>query len=175
MLKSISCFLVAIVNLRTTVHIRRKFVLLHIFFLILTILGNWVLPFNKFTVQLTKSVLSTKSCGIQFWLLNDFFLFQQRVLKYPLLLREILILSESLEIVSSKVRRRLKAALISMNGVARHINDFQTVHDEFGNDGLNEIMKQAMAKIKEEFNVSIWECLFTWNTWLTKTRITWNP
>lgn len=67
----------------------------------------------------------------------------QRVLKYPLLLRELLTFSEALEVIDNKPKRRLKAALHTMHAVARHINDSQTVHDEFGTQGFQEIMEQA--------------------------------
>lgn len=74
-------------------------------------------------------------------LTTNFFL--QRVLKYPLLLRELLSLSESLDVIDTKAKRRLKATLHAMHAVARHINDSQTVHDEFGMQGFQEIMEQA--------------------------------
>ncbi|XP_077971475.1 uncharacterized protein LOC120345627 isoform X2 [Styela clava] len=67
----------------------------------------------------------------------------QRVLKYPLLIRELLSLSESIDVVSTKARNRLRSALHAMHAVARHINDTQTVHDEFGSQGFIDVMDHA--------------------------------
>lgn len=67
----------------------------------------------------------------------------QRILKYPLLIREIITLSRSIS--SSKLRRRLSSALSAMNGVARHINDMQTIHEDLG-EQFDIIIQQAIAQ-----------------------------
>ncbi|XP_061426822.1 rho guanine nucleotide exchange factor TIAM1-like isoform X2 [Lethenteron reissneri] len=77
----------------------------------------------------------------------------QRVLKYPLLLRQLAALAAP----HSHERHHLTEAMRAMNGVARHINEMQKLYDEFGAafDGLlaqqpgpcREVSELSMAEL----------------------------
>ncbi|KAM5334727.1 rho guanine nucleotide exchange factor TIAM1 isoform 5-T7 [Glossophaga mutica] len=86
----------------------------------------------------------------------------QRVLKYPLLLRELFSLTDA----DSEEHYHLDVAIKTMNKVASHINEMQKIHEEFGAVFDQLIAEQTGAK-KEVADLSMGDLLLhTTVTWL---------
>nr|XP_046245601.1 rho guanine nucleotide exchange factor TIAM1-like isoform X2 [Scatophagus argus] len=86
----------------------------------------------------------------------------QRVLKYPLLLRELYSLTDP----DSEEHYHLDVAMKAMNKVASHINEMQKIHEEFGAVFDQLIIEQSGEK-KEVADLSMGDLLLHTNvTWI---------
>ncbi|XP_036205936.1 T-lymphoma invasion and metastasis-inducing protein 1 isoform X2 [Myotis myotis] len=88
----------------------------------------------------------------------------QRVLKYPLLLRELFALTH----VDSEEHYHLDVAIKTMNKVASHINEMQKIHEEFG-AVFDQLIAEQTGEKKEVADLSMGDLLL-------HTTVTWpNP
>ncbi|XP_068601223.1 rho guanine nucleotide exchange factor TIAM1-like [Brachionichthys hirsutus] len=86
----------------------------------------------------------------------------QRVLKYPLLLKELYLLTDP----DSEEHYHLDVAMKAMNKVASHINEMQKIHEEFGAVFDQLIIEQSGEK-KEVADLSMGDLLLhTSVTWI---------
>ncbi|XP_059542277.1 rho guanine nucleotide exchange factor TIAM1 isoform X3 [Myotis daubentonii] len=85
----------------------------------------------------------------------------QRVLKYPLLLRELFALTH----VDSEEHYHLDVAIKTMNKVASHINEMQKIHEEFG-AVFDQLIAEQTGEKKEVADLSMGDLLLhTMVTW----------
>uniref|UniRef100_A0A8C6T4A5 TIAM Rac1 associated GEF 1b n=1 Tax=Neogobius melanostomus TaxID=47308 RepID=A0A8C6T4A5_9GOBI len=86
----------------------------------------------------------------------------QRVLKYPLLLRELYSLTDP----DSEEHYHLDVAMKAMNKVASHINEMQKIHEEFG-AVFDQLITEQIGEKKEVADLSMGDLLLhTTVTWL---------
>uniref|UniRef100_A0AAR2J9D3 TIAM Rac1 associated GEF 1b n=1 Tax=Pygocentrus nattereri TaxID=42514 RepID=A0AAR2J9D3_PYGNA len=86
----------------------------------------------------------------------------QRVLKYPLLLRELYTLTDP----DSEEHYHLDVAMKAMNKVASHINEMQKLHEEFG-AVFDQLISEQTGEKKEVADLSMGDLLLhTMVTWL---------
>ncbi|XP_051963529.1 rho guanine nucleotide exchange factor TIAM1-like isoform X3 [Xyrauchen texanus] len=86
----------------------------------------------------------------------------QRVLKYPLLLREL----HSLTDPDSEEHYHLNVAMKAMNTVASHINEMQKIHEEFG-AVFDLLISEQTGEKKEVADLSMGDLLLHSNvTWI---------
>ncbi|XP_053772555.1 rho guanine nucleotide exchange factor TIAM1 isoform X3 [Desmodus rotundus] len=86
----------------------------------------------------------------------------QRVLKYPLLLRELFALTDA----DSEEHYHLDVAIKTMNKVASHINEMQKIHEEFG-AVFDQLIAEQTGERKEVADLSMGDLLLhTTLTWL---------
>ncbi|XP_066535528.1 rho guanine nucleotide exchange factor TIAM1 isoform X1 [Hoplias malabaricus] len=86
----------------------------------------------------------------------------QRVLKYPLLLRELYTLTDP----ESEEHYHLDVAMKAMNKVASHINEMQKLHEEFG-AVFDQLISEQTGEKKEVADLSMGDLLLhTTVTWL---------
>ncbi|KAF6122146.1 TIAM Rac1 associated GEF 1 [Phyllostomus discolor] len=86
----------------------------------------------------------------------------QRVLKYPLLLRELFSLTDA----DSEEHYHLDVAIKTMNKVASHINEMQKIHEEFG-AVFDQLIAEQTGEKKEVADLSMGDLLLhTTVTWL---------
>ncbi|KAL7825405.1 hypothetical protein AOLI_G00326120 [Acnodon oligacanthus] len=86
----------------------------------------------------------------------------QRVLKYPLLLRELYTLTDP----DSEEHYHLDVAMKAMNKVASHINEMQKLHEEFG-AVFDQLISEQTGEKKEVADLSMGDLLLhTTVTWL---------
>ncbi|XP_061103975.1 rho guanine nucleotide exchange factor TIAM1-like isoform X1 [Conger conger] len=78
----------------------------------------------------------------------------QRVLKYPLLLREL----HSLTNPDSEEHYHLNVAMTAMNKVASHINEMQKIHEEYG-AVFDQLIAEQTADKKEVADLSMGDLL----------------
>ncbi|KAK7925930.1 hypothetical protein WMY93_008240 [Mugilogobius chulae] len=79
----------------------------------------------------------------------------QRVLKYPLLLRELYSLTDP----DSEEHYHLDVAMKAMNKVASHINEMQKLHEEYG-AVFDQLISEQTANKKEVPDLSMGDLLF---------------
>ncbi|KAJ7997593.1 hypothetical protein DPEC_G00230620 [Dallia pectoralis] len=79
----------------------------------------------------------------------------QRVLKYPLLLRELYSLTDP----DSEEHYHLDVAMKAMNKVASHINEMQKIHEEFG-AVFDQLISEQTSDKKEVADLSMGDLLF---------------
>ncbi|KAM4699864.1 rho guanine nucleotide exchange factor TIAM1 isoform 1-T2 [Discoglossus pictus] len=86
----------------------------------------------------------------------------QRILKYPLLLKELYSLTDA----ESEEHYHLDVAIKTMNKVASHINEMQKIHEEYG-AVFDQLIAEQTGEIKEVADLSMGD-LFLHNTvvWL---------
>ncbi|XP_030007850.1 T-lymphoma invasion and metastasis-inducing protein 1 isoform X1 [Sphaeramia orbicularis] len=86
----------------------------------------------------------------------------QRVLKYPLLLKELYSLTDP----DSEEHYHLDVAMKAMNKVASHINEMQKIHEEFG-AVFDQLITEQIGEKKEVADLSMGDLLLhTSVTWL---------
>ncbi|KAJ0022341.1 hypothetical protein NQD34_009831 [Periophthalmus magnuspinnatus] len=86
----------------------------------------------------------------------------QRVLKYPLLLKELYSLTDP----DSEEHYHLDIAMKAMNKVASHINEMQKIHEEFG-AVFDQLITEQIGEKKEVADLSMGDLLLhTTVTWL---------
>ncbi|XP_030057988.1 rho guanine nucleotide exchange factor TIAM1 isoform X2 [Microcaecilia unicolor] len=86
----------------------------------------------------------------------------QRVLKYPLLLKELFSLTDA----DSEEHYHLDVAIKTMNKVASHINEMQKIHEEYGMV-FDQLIAEQTGEIKEVADLSMGDLLLhTTVTWL---------
>nr|XP_033805419.1 T-lymphoma invasion and metastasis-inducing protein 1 isoform X2 [Geotrypetes seraphini] len=86
----------------------------------------------------------------------------QRVLKYPLLLKELFSLTDA----DSEEHYHLDVAIKTMNKVASHINEMQKIHEEYG-IVFDQLIAEQTGEIKEVADLSMGDLLLhTTVTWL---------
>ncbi|XP_043927344.1 rho guanine nucleotide exchange factor TIAM1 isoform X2 [Protopterus annectens] len=86
----------------------------------------------------------------------------QRVLKYPLLLKELFSLTDS----DSEEHYHLDVAMKAMNKVASHINEMQKIHEEYG-AVFDQLIAEQTGEKKEVADLSMGDLiLHTTVTWL---------
>ncbi|KAF7665307.1 hypothetical protein LDENG_00147850 [Lucifuga dentata] len=86
----------------------------------------------------------------------------QRVLKYPLLLRELYSLTDP----DSEEHYHLDVAIKAMNKVASHINEMQKIHEEFG-AVFDQLITEQSGEKKEVADLSMGDLLLhTSMTWI---------
>lgn len=86
----------------------------------------------------------------------------QRVLKYPLLLKELYSLTDP----DSEEHYHLDVAMKAMNKVASHINEMQKIHEEFG-AVFDQLITEQIGEKKEVADLSMGDLLLhTTVTWL---------
>ncbi|XP_038658244.1 T-lymphoma invasion and metastasis-inducing protein 1-like isoform X2 [Scyliorhinus canicula] len=86
----------------------------------------------------------------------------QRVLKYPLLLKELISLTDS----DSEEHYHLTVAMKAMNKVASHINEMQKLHEEYG-AVFDQLISEQTGEKKEVVDLSMGDLLFhSTVTWL---------
>ncbi|XP_049322920.1 rho guanine nucleotide exchange factor TIAM1 isoform X1 [Astyanax mexicanus] len=86
----------------------------------------------------------------------------QRVLKYPLLLRELYTLTDP----DSEEHYHLDVAMKAMNKVASHINEMQKLHEEFG-AVFDQLISEQTGEKKEVADLSMGDLLLNTSvTWL---------
>ncbi|KAL0972730.1 hypothetical protein UPYG_G00194010 [Umbra pygmaea] len=86
----------------------------------------------------------------------------QRVLKYPLLLRELYSLTDP----DSEEHYHLDVAMKAMNKVASHINEMQKIHEEFG-AVFDQLIAEQSGEKKEVADLSMGDLLLhTSVTWI---------
>uniref|UniRef100_A0A3B4CIN0 TIAM Rac1 associated GEF 1a n=1 Tax=Pygocentrus nattereri TaxID=42514 RepID=A0A3B4CIN0_PYGNA len=78
----------------------------------------------------------------------------QRVLKYPLLLRELYCLTDA----DSEEHYHLNVAIKAMNKVASHINEMQKIHEEYG-AVFDQLISEQSADKKEVADLSMGDLL----------------
>ncbi|XP_066507142.1 rho guanine nucleotide exchange factor TIAM1 isoform X2 [Hoplias malabaricus] len=78
----------------------------------------------------------------------------QRVLKYPLLLRELYCLTDP----DSEEHYHLNVAIKAMNKVASHINEMQKIHEEYG-AVFDQLISEQSADKKEVADLSMGDLL----------------
>ncbi|XP_054433805.1 rho guanine nucleotide exchange factor TIAM1 [Pteronotus mesoamericanus] len=78
----------------------------------------------------------------------------QRVLKYPLLLRELFALTDA----DSEEHYHLDVAIKTMNKVASHINEMQKIHEEFG-AVFDQLIAEQTGEKKEVADLSMGDLL----------------
>ncbi|KAL2305597.1 hypothetical protein Nmel_003434, partial [Mimus melanotis] len=78
----------------------------------------------------------------------------QRVLKYPLLLRELFALTD----VDSEEHYHLDVAIKTMNKVASHINEMQKIHEEYG-AVFDQLIAEQTGEKKEVADLSMGDLL----------------
>ncbi|XP_036059166.1 T-lymphoma invasion and metastasis-inducing protein 1 isoform X1 [Onychomys torridus] len=78
----------------------------------------------------------------------------QRVLKYPLLLRELFALTDA----ESEEHYHLDVAIKTMNKVASHINEMQKIHEEFG-AVFDQLIAEQTGEKKEVADLSMGDLL----------------
>ncbi|KAM7132738.1 rho guanine nucleotide exchange factor TIAM1 isoform 2-T6 [Molossus nigricans] len=78
----------------------------------------------------------------------------QRVLKYPLLLRELFALTDA----DSEEHYHLDVAIKTMNKVASHINEMQKIHEEFG-AVFDQLIAEQTGEKKEVVDLSMGDLL----------------
>uniref|UniRef100_A0A2I3TM04 TIAM Rac1 associated GEF 1 n=1 Tax=Pan troglodytes TaxID=9598 RepID=A0A2I3TM04_PANTR len=78
----------------------------------------------------------------------------QRILKYPLLLRELFALTD----VESEEHYHLDVAIKTMNKVASHINEMQKIHEEFG-AVFDQLIAEQTGEKKEVADLSMGDLL----------------
>ncbi|XP_060054586.1 rho guanine nucleotide exchange factor TIAM1 isoform X2 [Erinaceus europaeus] len=78
----------------------------------------------------------------------------QRILKYPLLLRELFALTD----VDSEEHYHLDVAIKTMNKVASHINEMQKIHEEFG-AVFDQLIAEQTGEKKEVADLSMGDLL----------------
>uniref|UniRef100_A0A8C8A5E4 TIAM Rac1 associated GEF 1b n=1 Tax=Oryzias sinensis TaxID=183150 RepID=A0A8C8A5E4_9TELE len=78
----------------------------------------------------------------------------QRVLKYPLLLRELYSLTDP----DSEEHYHLDVAMKAMNKVASHINEMQKIHEEFGSV-FDQLITEQSSEKKEVADLSMGDLL----------------
>uniref|UniRef100_A0A8C5P262 T cell lymphoma invasion and metastasis 1 n=1 Tax=Jaculus jaculus TaxID=51337 RepID=A0A8C5P262_JACJA len=78
----------------------------------------------------------------------------QRILKYPLLLRELFALTDA----ESEERYHLDVAIKTMNKVASHINEMQKIHEEFG-AVFDQLIAEQTGEKKEVADLSMGDLL----------------
>ncbi|XP_030921103.1 T-lymphoma invasion and metastasis-inducing protein 1-like, partial [Geospiza fortis] len=76
----------------------------------------------------------------------------QRILKYPLLLKELFALTD----VDSEEHYHLDVAIKTMNKVASHINEMQKIHEEYG-AVFDQLIAEQTGEKKETLG-SIYRC-----------------
>ncbi|MEE6468074.1 hypothetical protein FKM82_008152 [Ascaphus truei] len=86
----------------------------------------------------------------------------QRILKYPLLLKELYSLTDA----ESEEHYHLDVAIKTMNKVASHINEMQKIHEEYG-AVFDQLIAEQTGEVKEVADLSMGD-LFLHNTviWL---------
>uniref|UniRef100_UPI00398ED36A rho guanine nucleotide exchange factor TIAM1-like isoform X2 n=1 Tax=Pristiophorus japonicus TaxID=55135 RepID=UPI00398ED36A len=86
----------------------------------------------------------------------------QRVLKYPLLLKELISLTDS----DSEEHYHLTVAMKAMNKVASHINEMQKLHEEYG-AVFDQLIAEQTGEKKEVVDLSMGDLLLhSTVTWL---------
>ncbi|XP_072370114.1 rho guanine nucleotide exchange factor TIAM1-like isoform X4 [Scyliorhinus torazame] len=86
----------------------------------------------------------------------------QRVLKYPLLLKELISLTD----LDSEEHYHLTVAMKAMNKVASHINEMQKLHEEYG-AVFDQLISEQTGEKKEVVDLSMGDLLFhSTVTWL---------
>ncbi|KAL4647747.1 T-lymphoma invasion and metastasis-inducing protein 1-like [Arapaima gigas] len=86
----------------------------------------------------------------------------QRVLKYPLLLRELYSLTDP----DSEEHYHLDVAMKAMNKVASHINEMQKIHEEYG-AVFDQLIAEQAADKKQVSDLSMGDLLFHTNvSWI---------
>ncbi|XP_060689484.1 rho guanine nucleotide exchange factor TIAM1 isoform X1 [Hemiscyllium ocellatum] len=86
----------------------------------------------------------------------------QRVLKYPLLLKELISLTDS----DSEEHYHLTVAMKAMNKVASHINEMQKLHEEYG-AVFDQLISEQTGEKKEVVDLSMGDLLLhSTVTWL---------
>uniref|UniRef100_A0A8C5E860 DH domain-containing protein n=1 Tax=Gouania willdenowi TaxID=441366 RepID=A0A8C5E860_GOUWI len=86
----------------------------------------------------------------------------QRVLKYPLLLKELYSLTDP----DSEEHYHLNVAMKAMNKVASHINEMQKIHEEFG-AVFDQLITEQSSEKKEVADLSMGDLLLHNNvTWI---------
>ncbi|XP_067363154.1 rho guanine nucleotide exchange factor TIAM1 isoform X2 [Channa argus] len=86
----------------------------------------------------------------------------QRVLKYPLLLKELYSLTDP----DSEEHYHLDVAMKAMNKVASHINEMQKIHEEFG-AVFDQLITEQSGEKKEVADLSMGDLLLHTNvTWI---------
>ncbi|KAM9201086.1 rho guanine nucleotide exchange factor TIAM1 isoform 2-T2 [Dugong dugon] len=78
----------------------------------------------------------------------------QRILKYPLLLKELFALTDA----ESEEHYHLDVAIKTMNKVASHINEMQKIHEEFG-AVFDQLIAEQTAEKKEVADLSMGDLL----------------
>ncbi|XP_069492453.1 rho guanine nucleotide exchange factor TIAM1 isoform X2 [Ambystoma mexicanum] len=78
----------------------------------------------------------------------------QRILKYPLLLRELFSLTD----VESEEHYHLDVAIKTMNKVASHINEMQKIHEEYG-AVFDQLIAEQTGEVKEVADLSMGDLL----------------
>ncbi|XP_075053250.1 rho guanine nucleotide exchange factor TIAM1 isoform X1 [Mixophyes fleayi] len=78
----------------------------------------------------------------------------QRILKYPLLLKELYSLTDA----ESEEHYHLDVAIKTMNKVASHINEMQKIHEEFG-AVFDQLIAEQTGEIKEVADLSMGDLL----------------
>ncbi|XP_076876233.1 rho guanine nucleotide exchange factor TIAM1 isoform X2 [Brachyhypopomus gauderio] len=78
----------------------------------------------------------------------------QRVLKYPLLLKELFCLTDP----DSEEHYHLNVAMKAMNKVASHINEMQKVHEEYGSV-FDQLISEQSSEKKEVADLSMGDLL----------------
>ncbi|NXK87956.1 TIAM1 protein, partial [Formicarius rufipectus] len=78
----------------------------------------------------------------------------QRILKYPLLLRELFALTD----VDSEEHYHLDVAIKTMNKVASHINEMQKIHEEYG-AVFDQLIAEQTGEKKEVADLSMGDLL----------------
>ncbi|XP_031664690.1 T-lymphoma invasion and metastasis-inducing protein 1 [Oncorhynchus kisutch] len=78
----------------------------------------------------------------------------QRILKYPLLLRELYSLTDP----DSEEHYHLNVAMKAMNKVASHINEMQKLHEEYG-AVFDQLINETTTDRKEVFDLSMGDLL----------------
>ncbi|KAG8450255.1 hypothetical protein GDO86_002779 [Hymenochirus boettgeri] len=86
----------------------------------------------------------------------------QRILKYPLLLKELYSLTDA----ESEEHYHLDVAIKTMNKVASHINEMQKIHEEYG-AVFDQLIAEQTGEIKEVADLSMGDLLLhNTVTWL---------
>ncbi|XP_053312709.1 rho guanine nucleotide exchange factor TIAM1 isoform X2 [Spea bombifrons] len=78
----------------------------------------------------------------------------QRILKYPLLLKELYSLTDA----ESEEHYHLDVAIKTMNKVASHINEMQKIHEEYG-AVFDQLIAEQTGEIKEVADLSMGDLL----------------
>ncbi|XP_068126724.1 rho guanine nucleotide exchange factor TIAM1 isoform X2 [Hyperolius riggenbachi] len=78
----------------------------------------------------------------------------QRILKYPLLLKELFSLTDA----ESEEHYHLDVAIKTMNKVASHINEMQKIHEEYG-AVFDQLIAEQSGEIKEVADLSMGDLL----------------
>ncbi|KAE8621647.1 hypothetical protein XENTR_v10004906 [Xenopus tropicalis] len=86
----------------------------------------------------------------------------QRILKYPLLLKELYSLTDA----ESEEHYHLDVAIKTMNKVASHINEMQKIHEEYG-AVFDQLISEQSGEVKEVADLSMGDLLLhNTVTWL---------